>query len=152
MDKKISPENIKELILQLEEHKEMYRTLSRVSPVGIIRTSPDGQCVYVNQKWQSLAGMNKQHALGDGWQKAIHPDDRARIVDSWMHCVKNELNFADEYRLVTPAGEVRWVLAQANIVNSGGKRHVGTITNVTKKKRVLSQLLKIKNGAKCRSA
>ena len=151
MDKKIPPENVEDLILELQEHKEMYRTLSRVSPVGIIRTDPNGQCVYVNRKWQVLAGMDRESALGDGWQKAIHPDDKNRVISSWMHCVENELNFADEYRLLN-SGKVKWVLAQANIVNSGGRGHVGTITDITRKKKVLSQLLEIKNGAKCRGA
>ena len=49
-----------ELIKELEELKEMYRTLSRVSPVGIFRSNEEGDFVYVNNKWLEISGQTKK--------------------------------------------------------------------------------------------
>ena len=136
---------------ELEQAKEMYRTISRVSPVGIYRTDEKGRCVYVNEKWRSMTGMTSEEALGDGWKKALHPDDRYKIVREWNKCVNENRDFYLEYRFLSKKGEVTWVLGQANVDNGGGKGYVGSVTDITERKEILSQVIEIKNAQKCRS-
>ncbi len=130
-----------EIINDLIETKEMYRTLSRVSPVGIFRTDNYGRCQYVNAKWRELAGMTSEEALDDGWIKAIHPDDLEVVKYEWSKCVRTGDEFYMEYRFKSPDGVTTWLIGQANHINGGGKGLVGTITNITHKKELLPQLL-----------
>ena len=137
------------LVEDLIEAKEMYQTLSRVSPVGIIRINEKNKCVYVNRTWQEFAGMNNDDAKGEGWKKAIHPDDRYRVVREWNKCARESEDFCFEYRMVSADKEITWVLAQANLVNAGGKGYVGTVTDITSSKEILPQILEIRNSVKC---
>jgi len=146
MDKKLS-----KLIEELEETKEMYKTLSRVSPVGIFRTDKNGKCVYVNEKWRELAGMTSEEAEGDNWINAIHSDDRQHVSEVLQISNDNNSDFSMECRMIRPDGKITWVLAQASCVNGGGKGHVGTVTDITGKKEFLPQLMEIKSAKKCRS-
>lgn len=140
------------LIKELEETKEMYKTLSRVSPVGIFRTDKNGQCVYVNEKWQEFAGMSREEAQGDNWINAIHPEDRQYVAEALQICNINNSDLSIECRMLSPDGRITWVLAQAKCVNGGGKGHVGTLTDITTKKEYLPQLMEIRSAKKCRSA
>lgn len=137
------------LINDLIEAKEMYRTLSRISPVGIIRINEKNKCIYVNRTWQEFAGMNNDAARGEGWKKAIHPEDRYRVVREWNKCARENEDFCFEYRMFSTNNKITWVLAQANLVNSGGKGYVGTVTDITSSKEILPKILEIRNSTKC---
>ena len=129
----------------------MYKTLSRVSPVGIFRTDKNGQCVYVNEKWLEIAGIEFDVALGNGWKEALHPNDRYKVVREWNRCSKEDIDFYLEYRFQDPTGRITWVLGQASLINGGGKGHVGTITDITSKKEFLPEIMEIRAAKKCRS-
>ena len=146
MDKKLH-----ELIEELEETKEMYKTLSRVSPVGIFRTDENSKCVYVNEKWREFAGMTMEEAQGDNWINAIHPEDRQHVSEALQVCNDNDSDLSVECRMMRPDGKITWVLAQASCINGGGKGHVGTVTDITGKKEFLPQLMEIRAAKKCRS-
>lgn len=136
--------------LELEEAKEMYRTLSRVSPVGIFRIDKDNKCVYVNEKFLSISGLKKIESVGDGWTNSIHVNDKEKFIEEWNHCFDNGKKFILEFRIKTPKGKIIWVLGQANQVNGGGKGYVGTVTDITDRKELLPQLLELKNDKKQR--
>jgi len=142
---------LERLIEELAEAKEMYQTLSRVSPVGIFRTNEKNKYVYVNTKWLEITGMTFEEALGDGWKKALYHEDRYKVVREWNRCVNEGIDFSLEFRFKRPDGRITWLLGQASRINGGGKGYVGTITDITNRKEVLPQLIKLKNSAKCRS-
>lgn len=134
---------------ELEESREMYKTLAKVSPVGLFRTDAKGRCQYVNEKWREIAGMTNEEALDEGWISAIHTDDRDMVLEEWDRCVDDGCEFSLEYRFRSPDGIVTWVLGQANQINGGGKGHVGTITDITHKKESLPMLMEILALPKC---
>ena len=134
---------------ELEESREMYKILAKASPVGLFRTNIDGKCEYVNAKWCKISGLSREEALDNGWMDAIHDDDREMVVMEWKQCVKKGEEFLLEYRIKDPNGKITWVLGQANLINGGGKGHVGTITDITHKKEALPVLIAIRNLPKC---
>lgn len=76
-------------------------------------TDTQGACVWVNEKWCELTGCSQTDAVGDGWQRALHPDDRARIVREWGEIPVGSQIFCEEYRFLRPDGSIRWVLGRA---------------------------------------
>lgn len=49
---------------------------------GVVLTArPDGFVDYVNRKWQDYTGRNPDDSLANHWQSAIHPDDRAELLE-----------------------------------------------------------------------
>ncbi len=98
---------------ELKRSEKRFQTLADLSPAGIVRTAADGAITYVNQGWLNLTGITAEEAKGDGWTKAMHPDDRDRIVDSWSDAAANGKKFNAEFRFQKPDGTIIWVMAIA---------------------------------------
>lgn len=108
--------------------------LADLSPVGIYRCDPQGQCVYVNRRWCELTGLSVVEALGNGWETAIHSDDRARIRDEWRRTTAEGAPFRSTYRFLRPDGKVHWIFGQ--VIEDRGEDGtlsglIGTVTDVT---------------------
>jgi PAS domain S-box-containing protein len=67
----------------LRASEQRFRLLSKCSPVGIFLTDQRGDVVYVNPRYQAIAGAPAHELLGQGFLKAIHPEDRAAASDHW---------------------------------------------------------------------
>jgi len=127
----------------LQKSENHYKILAEMSPVGIFNTDAQGNCLYVNQEWCSIAGFTQQEALGTGWSNAIHPDDRERVFKEWYQAAINNLSFYSEYRFQNHQGVTTWVLGQATSVRSAHQEiigYVGTITDISDRKEIESKL------------
>ena len=80
------------------------------SSLAVYETDVDGKYLMVNKQWCNLAGITMEEALGDGWQQALHPDDRERIFVLWNQYAKTKKPWNSEYRFRTPDNVVTWVL------------------------------------------
>ena len=121
----------------LRESEGKYQTLARISPVGIFRTDAKGVTTYVNPRWCEISGISFDEALGDGWLKAVHPDDRERVSKGWQASTQVKSESASDYRFVNPDGTIRWVMGLAVPEMSSGNQvvgYVGTITDITERK------------------
>ncbi len=122
--------------------EKRYQTLAKVAPVGIYYTDRNGHCLYVNEKWSELTGISAEDAMGDGWIKGLHPDDREYIFAEWEKSTHLNIPFQLEYRFQHAEGS-HWVFGQAlaeydennNIIG-----YVGTITDITDRKNTESAL------------
>jgi PAS domain S-box-containing protein len=116
--------------------QHLFETLTIVSPVGIFRSDPTGYTTFVNPKWLELSGLTSEEALGFGWLKAVHPDDRKQVEIRWNSDVKSQVSSIAEYRFIKPDGSIVWVIGNAVPELTGNKiaGYIGTITNITKQK------------------
>jgi PAS domain S-box-containing protein len=121
----------------LLESEHRYATLARTSPVGIFRTDMAGNCLYVNQRWSEITGISHQQALGEGWEAALHPEDRDRVQTAGREAAATGEPFRSEFRFQRPDGTIRWVFGQA-ILETGIRDEpigfVGTVTDITDRK------------------
>ena len=133
----------KQTELALETSKVFFSTLADISPVGIFRADADGHCIYVNSRIWEMTGMSPDDIYKNGWEHAIHPDDRAAVMAQWYGCIAKRQTFNMEYRYQRPNGAVRWVLGQAMAEwNSDGEMigYVGTVTDITDTKNMQEEL------------
>jgi len=122
---------------ELIERERLFHTLADNSPVGIFRTRPDGYTTYVNPKWLELSGLTFEEALGNGWHKAIHPDDREQLKNGWDIATKQSTGSSAEYRFIRTDGRVVWVTGEAvPELTSKGQLfgYIGTITDISERK------------------
>ena len=73
------------------------------------------------------------------WLKRVHPDDRASADAAAQRTVNEGIDFNTEFRILLPDGNVRWVVAKAQIFNdSSGKpyRLIGVNMDITDRKKV----------------
>ncbi|MBD2180207.1 PAS domain S-box protein [Planktothrix sp. FACHB-1355] len=122
----------------LRETEERFLSLLKALPVGIFRTDPQGNCLYVNDRWSDITGLSLEVAQGEGWAQAIHEDDRERVYREWYESAQTNSPFKSEYRFVRSDGLVTWVLGQSvpEMGAEGVISYVGTLTDISDPKRV----------------
>ncbi len=54
-----------------------------------------------------------------GLQKLIHPDDLPGLMAVAGESIKTQKPFKTEYRIITPGGQVRWLLGQGTVMQDG---------------------------------
>lgn len=117
----------------LERSERLFHTLTRLAPVGVFRSDRRGRCVYVNEAWSRITGIEAVDARGEGWSATIHPEDRAEILARWHECVDQLGSFRGEYRFLRPDASVAWVLGEVH-PEDDGLGFVGTITDISDRK------------------
>src|SRR5262249_33635430 len=137
---------IKRTEVALRDSERRYQTLTEVSPVGIFYADPRARCIYVNDRWCEIAGLSPGEASGTGWVRALHPDDRERVLDEWRRAWEESRSFRSEYRFERSNGEVAWGFAQgvAEKARDGSVAgYVGTITDITELRRAQEGLSRL---------
>ncbi|MGD1084938.1 MAG: response regulator [Verrucomicrobiota bacterium] len=142
----------------LKSSEAKFRSLSESSPSGIFLTDVSGRRVYSNSEWLRMTGLTQNDSMGDGWTRALHPDDKAGVLQLWEQRVREGREYSQEFRLLTPQGEVRWVSCRAALIHAdppepdenggildpaqGGEAggFVGTIRDITEYKKVEEEL------------
>ncbi len=120
----------------LRESEQLFRSLALSSPTGIFQQNAQGECIYVNQRWQDITGYTAEEALGQGWRRIVHPDDRARLRVDEEDIPPAPTATTDEFRVVQPSGDIRWVAVQtAPLYADDGSfaGNVGAIEDVTQR-------------------
>ncbi len=146
-EKKKIIKDAKKAIL-LSESK--YKTLTKISPVGIFLTDKAGKTIFVNPKWCEITGLSYKEAMGYGWQKLLHKDDREQLLNNWNQATSNIKPNYEEFRFIKPDKSETWVLGQAVPDYSPSGEvigFVGTITDITDIKKFEHELKKLKNKA-----
>ncbi len=137
MDSFVEKEIQKKSQLAIEASGRHYETLAKMSPVGIFHTDNTGYTTYVNPHWCTISGLSGEEALGNGWLKAVHNDDREQLRQGWIQATKDRKLSISEYRFVHKDGSIAWVMGQAvPEINSSNEviGYIGTITNITDRK------------------
>ncbi|MEJ0101921.1 MAG: PAS domain S-box protein [Bacteroidota bacterium] len=126
--------------------KKRYQTLAESSPVGIFHTDASGYTTYVNPRWSQISGMPGEEALGNGWLKAVHKDDKDVLARSWVEASKIQRPSLAEYRFVHPDGDITWVLGQATPERNLENQivgYIGTITDITERKKADQEIARV---------
>ena len=129
------------------ESEKRYQTLAEISPVGIFHTDAEGITTYVNPKWCEISGLTSQEALGNGWLRAVHEDDKEALINGWQNATSSVRASLSEYRFVRPDGSVAWVIGEAIPEKNSDQQivgYVGTITDITERKIAEKQIFKEK--------
>jgi PAS domain S-box-containing protein len=122
---------------ELAAERGRFQMLGEVSPVGIFRTDATGHCVYVNDRWCQMTGLQPEEAAGEGWASALHPADREQVAAVWYDAARRNAPFRAKYRFQQRDGAAIWVLGQAVAEKDAEGQligYIGTITDITELK------------------
>lgn len=136
-------ENLARTHGDLQASERRFRTLSASAPIGIFLADADGNALYLNEHWLGIVDRSLEECLGEGWRKAVHPDDEEEVFAAWKEAALARQAFSREFRFRTPAGEVRWVSSNAVTISSEVDEHigyVGTTKNITTRKAAEAEL------------
>jgi PAS domain S-box-containing protein len=91
----------------------------------------------VGPEWTTVTGLSVGQGLDDGlWRAAIHPDDRARVVEASERCFSGATaSFEEEFRVAQPDGGWRWlwVAGRLDRTDEQGRpvRVIGVMMDIT---------------------
>lgn len=124
------------------------RNIFRMTPVGVFRCDPDKNCFFVNDRFCEITGLRPEEAIGTGWIDALHPGDKAMVLQGWYAKKREVEEVKSIYRYRNPkTGETSWVIGQSiSETDSEGKviGYLGSVTDITRLKRT-EEALKEKN-------
>jgi PAS domain S-box-containing protein len=127
----------------LRDSEELFRSLSASSPIGIFMADAAGRNVYSNPRCREMLGLGLTEIAGEGWSRAVHPDDRERVAREWSEAVRDGKDWSAEHRIITPAGIHRWLhVRTAPMRSEGGELtgYVGTVEDITAGRNAAAEL------------
>lgn len=127
----------------LGQSVQRFGALAELAPAGIFQTDALGRTVYVNQRMCEITGRPAQEHMGDQWARAVHDDDRRRVVVEWQEAARAGAEYQGEYRVVNGEGETRWLICAARPLRGPGgvvQSFLGTVTDVTELKAAQERL------------
>jgi PAS domain S-box-containing protein len=69
--------------------------------------------MYLSQQMIEFVGAPRAELQGDGWLRAVHPDDKERAHAAWRQAVESRTTYRVEYRMRRHDGVYRWFEARA---------------------------------------
>lgn len=131
---------------ELQRREKLFRQLSSLAPVGIFMTDTQGRCTYVNDRLCTYTGLTEEESIGAGWADALHPDDRAHVMDAWEKAIKSRKEFELRYRYVRSNGFVVWVSCHAMAITDKSGMvtgYIGAVSNITGLKQAEERLIEM---------
>ncbi|MES3026003.1 MAG: PAS domain S-box protein [Pseudomonadota bacterium] len=105
--------------LSLRTSEAELAAVADSSPLGLVRSGPDGHCTYVNPRFESITGLTREQASGRGWITALHRDDLHLLHEVLAHQLRTREPFARVVRVVHPDGKTVWVSAKVAAIRIG---------------------------------
>ncbi|WP_024544822.1 PAS domain-containing protein [Picosynechococcus sp. NKBG15041c] len=125
----------------LQESETRFREMVEHIDEAFWVNSPDPrEVIYVSPNYAKIWGRSCQSLLDDGtsWLEALHPDHHEQIQRAMVKMQQQGEDFQEEYRVIRPDGDIRWVYARSFKVydEATGQllRHVGVMTDITERK------------------
>ena len=109
---------LREELDRLRESERMYRAAAEISGRLVWSTDAEGRVLAISPIFKAVTGVGDEEALKRGWIEAVHPEDRARVLDHWSRSLRSGESFAVEFRALLPDGSTRTALSKAVPVRS----------------------------------
>lgn len=125
----------------LREREAQLAMAVEAGRIGVWRVEPEKGCAMVSERLAAMLGLPPGKLLlsVEEWQRAVHPDDRQRVLAELKAAVAARRGFNLEFRIVRPKGETRWLMAAGDVEESldgsSRARHVaGVVFDITERK------------------
>lgn len=131
-------------ITERKELRERFQQLVENIIEVFWMTTPDkSMMLYVSPGYEAIWGRSCQSLYENPrqWLDAIHDEDRQRVIEKASRQADGD--YHEEYRIVRPDGEVRWISDRAFPVrDDNGKVHqiAGVAIDITKRKRLTDRI------------
>jgi len=115
---------------------ERFRAMSDASPLGIFVSDAAGSCVYTNSAYHKISGLTLEATLGTNWSKAVHPEDRPRVLAEWHDAAGGKEPFETEFRFLRQDESIVWTRVNGAVMRARGKSqgYVLTVEDITERK------------------
>jgi PAS domain S-box-containing protein len=124
---------------ELEEQRRRVEVAVEATDLGLWEIDLRSETLTWSDRNRKLFGVTPDAAVNTQlYIDLVHEEDRAALRDAYLAArdVSAGGDFAAEYRIVTPAGETRWVLSRGRVIRDeqGPRLVVGTSLDITERR------------------
>ncbi len=150
---------------ELEEELEAIKTTNRLIEDKLrwkfaVEGNSDGlwdwnlitNDVFFSEQWKKMLGFSDNEISGSykEWDKRVHPDDKEKVYQDINKHINGETDcYENEHRLLCKDNSYKWILDRGKIISftSDNKpaRMIGTLSDITERKKAEETLLQFKN-------
>ncbi len=132
---------IKDTEAALRESEERLHAALGASETGTFRWDIRSGALDWDGALDRLFGLSAAESprTVDAFLPLVHPDHRAQVVAAVGRCAEAGIDFNEEFRIVRPGGEIRWVLDKGRTYVDGGGRPLyltGACVDITAHKEI----------------
>jgi PAS domain S-box-containing protein len=128
---------------ELASSNRQFLDLAEAIPQLVWISDSEGKPVYFNGPWSAFCGSTVEQLTEQGWEGALHPEDRAAAVERWKESLTSGQPFEAEYRLKRQSdGEYRWFLCRSMPVRDRSGKNIrwfGSCTDIESQKQLEQQ-------------
>ncbi len=128
---------------QAEATEAQQRFLAESIPQQVWTATPDGEIDFVNGRVLDYFALPPEELVDRSWERVVHPEDRQRCMERWVHSLATGEEYDVEIRLRAADGTYRWHIGRALALREAGGRIVkwfGTNTDVDEVRRARDEL------------
>ena len=117
----------------IHEREQRFSALAESLPQLVWASDPNGDRIYVNNRYCAYTGMSSDKLVGAHWRDFLHPDDLPRTNQLWYASMASGEDYSNEYRIRRHDGMYRSFLARAVAVRSPDgtiERWLGSATDI----------------------
>ena len=119
---KLAEQALRDSQVHVREAEERYRNLVERLPLAIYVDALDAKAtsIYNSPQNAEITGYTHEQWVADPdlFEKAVYPEDRARVMAALGAAHDRNSDFCCEYRIVRPDGSERWVRDESVVVPS----------------------------------
>lgn len=122
--------------------EERYHFASRAGLVGSWDWNVAEDRVFADERFAEAFGVDPALATEGAplaaYLAGVHPEDRVWLAESIWRCTQEACDFAEEYRVVSASGEVRWLFARGRCFRDEAgrpQRFPGVAIDITERRR-----------------
>lgn len=120
--------------------ERLYETVAERSFAGIY-VIRKGKFLYINARAAGYTDHTPEELMGKDPMSIVHPDDRETLKKNAREMLKGERTSFYEYRMITKAGDIRWIIETVTpIMFEGEPATLGSSMDITDRKRIEEEL------------
>lgn len=135
----------------LRESEQRLRLAQRAGGIGTFAVDVETGRGSSSGENALLYGYEEPKSIDwETWKASVHPEDRDRAVLNIQSAIATGAPHYDEFRVIWPNGEVRWLSARGQVVTDetiGARRFMGINADITHRKRIEEELERARDAA-----
>lgn len=129
----------KQAEMELVRANERWSLAQRAAECGAWYWDIATNKIYWSNELYELFGLNREklEASFDTWRDLLHEEDRLQAEQNIHTAIERHLPLTNEYRIILPTGEMRWIRALGDTIYDGhgrALRMTGICIDITKSK------------------
>lgn len=116
MEVPLEPDRIAALeaeIARLALSERLYRTATQISGRMAWSADAGGAITAMPEPFTTVTGLSEMDALGEGWLRVVHPEDRVAVERAWRAAIASGARYDHQFRARIADGSYRLMRARA---------------------------------------